>query len=240
MKTVKLIIIFLLCAVYTVNAQKATELTYEAYLSGSLIVWEKAVNDAASLVSQEDSNENKFQLANSMLGLLGATMATKDENRFDKYAEEAESILKELSESGFRKEECNAMLASILGYHIAYSPWKGMYLGPKNTALIDDALEGKPDSPIVQKMYAQHQYFTPEMWGGNVNNAIKAFEYSNKLFEESGVKNNWMYLDNMAWLGMAHKKVGNNDLAKQVWKKALVIEPDFKWVEKALLPSLSK
>ena len=213
-------------------------LAYQAYLSGSETYWKNTVKEAQSNYDQVASQDRLYQLALAQFGLLTATMSTENEELFDEYVDETLDLLEELEDRGYQVAEAKSLRASIYGYKIAYFPVKGMYLGPKNTALIDEAMSMEPESPVVQKMYAQHQYFTPEMWGGDIKNAKQAFKKSIQLFEENGQTDNWMYLDNHAWLGIIHKKQENEVEAREIWERALNIEPDFKWVGESLIPSL--
>jgi tetratricopeptide (TPR) repeat protein len=113
-----------------------------------------------------------------------------------------------------------------------------MFLGGKTSDLLETALKNAPNSPIVQKMFAGNQYFTPEMWGGDKDKALAAFLKSNQLFEKGKDTQNWMYLDNLAWTGLIYQEKGMHEEAKKVWEKAIALEPNFEWVSKGLLPSL--
>lgn len=232
----KIVIILFLASFIQKNDIR--KLTYEAYLSGSETFWKNAVSEAEARFESVSSNEHMYQLALARFGLLNATMVKENEDLFDEYVDETMELLEKLEKRNYKAAEALALRASIYGYKIAFSPLKGMYLGPKNTALIDKAIALNPNSPIVQKMYAQHQYFTPEMWGGDIENAKRAFEESIRLFEKEDDKRNWMYLDNHAWLGIIHKKQENLSNAREVWEKALAYEPDFKWVGEVLMPSI--
>jgi tetratricopeptide (TPR) repeat protein len=214
------------------------KMSYEAYLSRSEALWENTVDAARERYVRQKTDAHLFELALAGFGLLNATMRTENEALFDAHVEETLDYLKQLIERDHRIAEVKALMASVYGFKIAYAPLKGMFLGPRNTALIEQALDLKPDSPIVQKMYAQHQYFTPEMWGGNVENARRAYERSIELFERDGDVGNWMYLDNHAWLGMIYKSEGDAARALQVWNKALAAEPDYRWVSEYLIPSV--
>jgi len=100
-------------------------------------------------------------------------------------------------------------------------------------------MEENPSSPIVLKLYASNQYFTPEMWGGNKDLALKAFKKSTEYFGKNNQEKSWMNLDNLAWIGKIYQEEGQPEIAKLTWKKALEIEPNFYWVSKGLLPTLN-
>jgi tetratricopeptide (TPR) repeat protein len=228
----------MLAFVISLNAQDVKRMTYDAYLSGTITLWESAVQESASQVEANPSSEAVYQHALALYGLLNATLKDESEKYFDKYDDDLEKQLDLLIERDYKSGDAHALMAALFGFRIAYAPWKGMYYGPKSSSYLDDALELSPESPVVQKMYASNQMFTPEMWGGSIDNALTAYTKSNELFEDNGDTLNWMYLDNMAWIGMIHKNKSNDELALQVWNEALALEPDFNWVSKGLIPSI--
>lgn len=219
--------------------QDLKRLSYLAYLQQDKNSWKSSVAIATKSYQTDPALEKLFELAVTEYGLLNATMKDQDKKLFNDYYDGLESRLEELAKDKAYAAEAKAMLASIYGFKIAYSPWRGMILGGKIEKLIDSALEIAPNSPIVQKMYAGNQYFTPEMWGGDQEKALSAFRKSNQLFERNQDTDNWLYLDNLAWIGIIHQEKGMKAEAKQVWEKALTIEPNFYWVSKGLLPGLN-
>lgn len=212
--------------------------SYLAYLDQDKNSWKSNVALATKAYQSQPSTESKFQLALTEYGLLNLTMKDQDEKLFDAYVDGLEERLEELSKDKTHGAEAKALLSSVYGFKIAYSPWKGMLLGSKSSDLLEAALKSDPNSPIVQKMYAGNQYFTPEMWGGDKDKALAAFLKSNQLFEQRNDTQNWMYLDNLAWTGLIYKEKGMKAEAKKVWEKALALEPNFEWIGKGLLPSV--
>ena len=220
------------------NVSEVKKASYDAYLSGSANLWETAVVKARINHDKNPSNETMFQWALAEYGLLNSTMRDQNEDLFDEYIKEAIEKFESLSEEQFREADCKALLSALTGLKIAYSPWKGMFLGPKSASLITEALAIDPDSPIVQQLYGNQQNFTPEMWGGNPANAIEAYRKAINLYEVKDEKENWMYLDTHAWLGIMYKKEGRDDDALEIWNKVVEHEPDFNWVKKNLIPSI--
>jgi tetratricopeptide (TPR) repeat protein len=218
--------------------QDLKRMSYLAYLDQDKAEWRTNVAHATQVYQNRPNAETKFQLALTEYGLLNATMKDQDEKLFNSYVEGLEKRLEELSNDKAFAPEAKALLSSVLGFKIAYSPWKGMLLGGKSSALLESALKSNPNSAIVQKMNAGNLYFTPEMWGGDKQKALEAYLKSNQLFEQKKDTQNWMYLDNLAWIGIIYQEMGQKAKAKEVWEKALAIEPNFIWVGKGLLPAL--
>lgn len=215
--------------------------TYAAYLSGSMQLWERSIAQARQHYESNQSNESKFDLAMTMYGGMSATMKDKDEDFFDKYVDDAMDYLDDLIDQDFRVADCKAIQSGIYGFKIAYSPWKGMFLGPKSNSTIESALEKDPNSPIVQKLYGNSKLFTPETWGGDKETAVQAYEKAILLYKEQvNSENDWMFLDTYAWLGQAYQSIDKKDKAKETYLASLEMEKDFNWVNYVLLPQVSK
>ena len=115
-----------------------------------------------------------------------------------------------------------------------------MFLGPKSNSTIEDAMGKNPNSPIVQKLYGNSKLFTPETWGGDKEEAVKAYEKAVLLYKnQEGSENDWMFLDTYAWLGQAYQSIDKKDKAKETYLASLEMEKDFNWVNYVLLPQVS-
>ncbi len=230
----KLIPIILLGVVCVGRAQTAQEIQYAAYLKASKTMWERSIVSA-----EKESGSESFERAIAMYGLLNNTMANRDEDTFDEKYDETTDFLKEVIEKNPKAGEPKAVLSSIYGLAMGYSPMKGMFLGGKSSSLMESAMELNPESPMVQKLYAGSKLYTPPMFGGSVEKALAAYERSVALYELGETENNWMYLDTLVGLSMAYSKTDQPDKAKATLEKAIAIEPEYGWA-KSILASLNK
>lgn len=235
----KKIIITAICLAITGLAAKAqsNKSPYEAYLSSLSSLWEASVASHQNSYDQSKSPEDLFALALIQYGLLNNTMADSDEGLFDKYIDDTDDNLDKLIDLNYRSAEAKAIQSAITGLKIAYASWKGMFLGATSANLIDEAMEEAPNSPVVRKLHANYLYFTPEMFGGDKALATSEYKKAVELFEKADVANNWMYLDALAWYGIALNNQGEKQQAREVYQKALAIAPDFNWVKFELLPN---
>ena len=234
MKNIKFTVIvtlFSIARAITCVAQ-GDAMSYRAYTTTSPTIWEQKI---------ASTSENTFARAMAQYGFLNSTMASKDDEAFHRYYDETIDLLDELIEAEKNIAECMALKSSIYGLELAYNSYKGMFLGPKSTSLIEDAYEMENGNPLVVKLYASSKLYTPEIFGGDPDLAVKEFDRCIKLYEEKGdTTNNWFYLDALAHLGLAYQKVDNHDMALTVFNKALKMEPDFGWIKYALKPSSEK
>jgi tetratricopeptide (TPR) repeat protein len=227
------------------QADEVTELTYKAYLESKDLkqtkaLWKKAVVLAEQNFKKNPEDKNiQYNYLLTRFGLLSSTMRDKDEDLFNDYAEDTEAQLYELIDRNSKWGEPKALLSALYGLKMGYSPWKGMYLGPKSGNMIEKALKQSPSSPFVWKYYGNSKFFTPESFGGDFAEGIKAYEKALQLYEadSSSTKNNWFYLDTIAFLGQAYSMKGDTSKAITVYEKALQIEPEFGWIKYSLLPT---
>jgi tetratricopeptide (TPR) repeat protein len=219
--------------------QELKQMNYLAYLKSDKSAWKNNVAFAMKHYQNQPSPDSEFQLALTEYGLLNVSMVDMDKKLFESYVDECESRLEKLAAGKKYGAEAKALLSGLYGFKIAHSPLKAMMLGGKSSDLLEQAMKQNPESPIVLKMYASNQYFTPEMWGGDKELALKAFEKSTQNLLGTDLEKSWIHLDNLAWTGILQKEMGDQVKAKATWGKALEIEPEFYWVSKSLLPSLN-
>jgi len=219
--------------------------TYRAYLTSAtadaMKAWEDVVNKYQSDLKEDPSSEDRrFNLALAQYGLLNGTMRAKDETLFDRHVEAAVENLESIK--GSHTYEAQALLAAVYGLQMAYSPSKGMFLGPRSGSLLDKARKGDPKSALIWKLYANSKLHTPEAYGGDVDEAIESYEKAIALYELNTIntKDNWLYLDALAFLGQAYARKGETGKAIVIYEKALSTEPKFGWVKYNLLPAVQK
>lgn len=231
-----------LLLVSTLAAQnKADTGMYYVYLNKeySPDLWKTAVIiEKEVLKKNEHDQQSRFQLALAQFGLLSSTMQAKDEDFFNEYYDNTVQLLEKIIETNKKWAEPHALLSATYGLKMAYSPVHGMFLGPKSENLIEKAKKLAPSSPLVWKVFANSKYLTPEMWGGDLKEAVASYEKCTDLYEAKPelLKFNWMYLDALAFMGQAYLKTGETGKAIATYEKALKVEPEFGWVKHTLLP----
>jgi tetratricopeptide (TPR) repeat protein len=242
MKTI-ILITSLLFSFNALTAQdELNKLLYRAYLqntsSTQAELKQAEIKHRESVKADPKNTGKRYTLALIQWSLLNASMRTQDETLFDDYYDALIDNLDELLDIDNKHAEAYALQSSAYGLKISYSPMQGMFLGPKSSSIIEKAKKINPNSALVWKIYAGSKLFTPEMWGGDVKEAIKAFENSVKLYESKpeSLTENWQYLDALAFLGQAYIKDEQPKKAIVIYDKALQVEPEFNYVKKSLLP----
>lgn len=237
----KLALAIFICSASIAHAQTETdEIMYQAYLQRSQALWEKALATQQKQVNNGSSE--RLRLAFTYYSLLNGTMASQNETLFDKHVDAAKDLIKEFMDQNPKSGEAAAMLSAIYGNEIAYSSLKGMLLGSKSNSLAEKGIKLEPESALAWRIYGTNKFYTPAAFGGDVAEAVKAFEKSIVFFESKydNLKSNWLYIDTMALLGQAYAKNGAIDKAIATYEKVLQHEPSFGWVKFSLLPAAKK
>ena len=220
-------------------AQVSTEvqqLFYRGYLTASKAPWEQAIQKIAQDASL-DETQKLTAITEAQTGLLVYALTNQDEATYDAVADDLEDNLETLLEQDKTDAQSLAKMARLNGATMAFNNWKAMYLGPKNEKLVDKALKADPESPEAWMQRGGSLLFTPAMFGGDVDEAVIAFEKAVQHYEaQPNHTSNWQYLDALAWLGQAYQKAERPAEAAEVFTKALEVEPDFGWVKYKLLP----
>lgn len=218
------------------HGQNLKALSYHAYLDNDLSQWKYVVQQAAN-ANDNSSSSTAFDHAFAQYGLLAHCMYTGNEMVFDEHVKFTNDLLEELIDSDEFWAEPKAVASFIMGFQVANSPMKAVYLGPKSSKLMKEAATLNSQSPIVVQLYAGSKYFSPKLFGGDLNEAITSYTVAIKLFEEQNRTDEWLYLDAMAFLGKSYMRIGDVEKAIAIYEKALGIEPDFVWIRDMLLPS---
>jgi tetratricopeptide (TPR) repeat protein len=222
-------------------AQDANQIIYQAYLSQKYdaTLWKEAIKINEAEVSKNPKDVRaRYQLALAQFAMVSSTMRNRDEDLFDEYYNPLLENINKVKEADKNWAEPYALQSAAYGVKMGYSPMQGMILGSKSNNLVEKAKRLDPNSALAWKVYSNAKFFTPEMWGGNLDEAIVGYEKAIQLYESKPetLKNNWMYLDTMAFLGQALLKKGDRVKAIDTYEKALKAEPNFGWVKYKLLP----
>ena len=244
MKIKTILLAFLVIIFGNTQAQQpgeADKLTYQAYLKASLTLWGKAIDAQKAVVENNQSKEARFELAKTYHGYLNATMADQNEEAFESKLSPAKELLEALIDEYPEWGEPKAVLSSVLGLEMAYSPMKGAFLGMKSSSLMSKAMKQSPDSPLVMKLYGGSKQYTPAMWGGDKKEAAEYLQKSVAQYEANNdTADNWLYADALANLGIVYTSLERTADARATFEKALAYEPEFYWVKSSLLPQLAQ
>lgn len=159
-----------------------------------------------------------------------------------KYIEDCIAQLEKSIELKDDFAESYALMSSILGKKIGLSPIKGVFLGPKSGGMIGKAFKLASKNPRVNLIAGQNAFYTPKIFGGGIERAMKHVQRAITLFDSVKVENpilpDWGHAEAFAYQGMILMKQENFADAKKSYEQALEINPDYAWVKFALMKDL--
>jgi tetratricopeptide (TPR) repeat protein len=224
-----------------VSFEQLNEKAYFAYINSNMFLWKQIASEADKILDlQNGIEQDQIKAIKLKYGLIYSCLSNQDETSYNTYIDKTIEQLDILMKKYPNSSDLYSISAAIMSVQMAFSPAKGMTLGSQSGKHISKALELDSSSALAWRQDASSKYFTPKMWGGDINQAIQEFEKAIQLFEAQNQTKDWVYLDAMAWLGIAYSKTGQKDKAKEIFEKALQIEPNFTWVKNSLLPSVLK
>lgn len=224
-----------------VNIEQLEEKAIQAYVNSNIFMWKQLAKKADQILINNQSNEElKITAIKLKYGLLYGCLSNQDKTTYEQYIDETLDQLDELLEKYPKSSDLYTISSALMSVQMAFSPMKGMTLGSLSGKHINQSIQLDSLNAIAWRQYASSKYFTPKMWGGDIQEAIRTYQLAIELFEKQNQTKNWIYIDSIVWLGIAYKKVGEYEKAKTEFVKALQIAPNFNWVKNQLLPSVSQ
>jgi tetratricopeptide (TPR) repeat protein len=127
--------------------------------------------------------------------------------------------------------ESLALYGFLLGFEIGLHPEKAMTLGMASFDYSARAVEKDPENPRIHLLKGISLFYTPEAYGGGVDNAVDALKRAATLFEKETVndpfKPSWGKEEAYTYLGISYKRKKDIEKAKEMLQKALEINPEF-------------
>ncbi len=241
MKNLIILTMFFLSVTSAFAQECSTEETaYKAYLTADTELWQQTITDLQQQYDKSKSDADLLALARGQYESYTALQGQTDKKAKQKHLDTAEKNAATYLENNKDSAEGHALLSSIYGLQIALSPMKGMSLGRASGTHLDKALKLNPKSPFVNYQKGSSLYYTPAMWGGDVDEAIVYLTKTKQLCEAAKQTESIVYLNTLAVLGQAYQYKEKYADAKKEYETALAVAPEFGWVKYQLLPELEK
>ena len=224
--------------------RKTKTLIQEATNKGSL----DSLRQARALAERATNGRDNKALAHYYVGLADYRVANQlpedAEARREKAIEDAIGHLKRATNLDAKMADAWALLAGCYGQMMGMNPMQAMILDPKSSDALKKAKELAPKNPRVWIISGTQDYFTPSMFGGDKERALKKFKtaarFANQETIEDPLMPSWGHADAYAWVGIAHLNAERYDQARTAFENALDVNPDYGWVKTVLLPKLNE
>ncbi len=214
-------------------------MVYHAFVSGEMNNWEKAIDQMEK--EKVENSHYLLDLINFQYGYIGWCLGNDKKKAANHYLDLMENNLEVLKALNGETADYHAYHAAAYGFRIGLKKWRAPFLGPKSMDHAEKALDKNPESFQANMEMGNIWNHMPEMFGGSYAKAMNYYLNALNIIEKTktgATDQNWMYLNLLAIAGQMEAEEGNKDQAILFYEKALKIEPEFKWIQNELLPSL--
>jgi tetratricopeptide (TPR) repeat protein len=194
----------------------------------------------AALSSPEGEDERlRYTLAYADWRL--SSLVERRSHAYESFLEEAEDTLEALLKTSPDNAEAQALFGTVNG-NLITGMWSGMRRGPRAAKAYERASALAPENPRVALQKGVSHLFRPKMAGGSVEQAEKDLCRALELFEKEDPRlrwPNWGHAEIYGWLGYTLVRKDELAEARELYEKALELEPDYRWVRETLLEELA-
>jgi len=228
----------LLAAWCTVSAYHAE--IYDAYVTSSMDQWKQTMLAMESTYLGDGDEELLYTLTEAQYGYIGFCIAEGKKEQARTWLRKAEINLEVLIRAHPDDPKLFSLMGAFKGYAVILDPLRAPVLVKKSAEANRKAMELDPGEPRVWMERANMEFYKPALLGGSVTDAIPMYEKAVRLFEAhpDRIRQNWLYLNCLANLGLAYEEDGEVEKAGAVYRKLLELEPSFSWVRDDLYPRL--
>lgn len=212
---------------------------YEAFILNEMDGWKSIIDE----MEQKGTSNPDFleELINYEYGYIGWCIGNNQKKQAKYYLDLMENNLETLKKNTSTSALYNAYMAAAYGFKIGLSAWRAPFLGPKSVEHAEKAFESDSLNFQANAELGNIWHHMPAVFGGSVEKALTYYNNAIVIFEHSGEDlkhKKWLYLNLIATSGKIEFEQKNYTQALHLYKKALNIEPRFKWVLNELMPEL--
>lgn len=195
------------------------------------------------LLTLEQSTEIvHYYIAYADFRIVGFYFAEEDLEDSKKYIDDGIGHLESALDLNNADAEAHILLSSMYGNKIAVKPILGMTLGMKSASHAAKAVKLDPKNPRVAFLSGTNAYYTPKMFGGGKEKALRylneAAGYFSVYHSASDLAPDWGLVDTYVYLGLVNLELQNYSEAEKNLNLCLELAPNHGWALelKAQLP----
>jgi tetratricopeptide (TPR) repeat protein len=225
------------------SAQDYQARIYDVYLRGRMDLWKEIMEQMKREATDKNDLKLLYELTEVQYGYIGYCLSMKEKKEAERVLVEAEERAKFLLEKKVYEARLYSLVGAFYGYWVSLKPLRAPHFGSKSEEANRKALELDPEEPQAWMEKGNIAFYKPAMFGGSKSEAVPYYEKAVRLFEAGPpwrTRQNWVYLNCMAGLGIAYEETGQPEKAGELYKKILRMEPTFKWVKDELYPEYIK
>ncbi|RLD58558.1 MAG: hypothetical protein DRI97_02940 [Bacteroidetes bacterium] len=225
-----------------VNAQDYKVEIYQSYMHEKMDHWRDLMTQMEQDFQNTSDPDLLYDLLEAEYGYAGWLVSVKRKKEAEEILLSAKRHMAQLTELGRDNARVYSLKGAFFGFQIMLEPARAPKLGRLSMEANEKALKLDPDEPQAWLEKANMDYYKPVIFGGSKKKAVPSYEKAVELFEssEERTRENWVYMNCLAGLGIAYEKTRKFSEAGRVYRKILELEPSFKWVVEELYPKFQE
>lgn len=234
----KIVVIFLLFCWAALEGQDHRSQLYDAYLKGRMDLWEKVIEQMETDYSSSHDMTLLYEITEAQYGYIGYCISVKRRKDARHELKKVDLYLNKLLEFDDHNPKTYCIKGALYGLRVGLDPYKAPVYGRRAEDAILKATELGPDEPQVWMEKANGEFYKPAIFGGSVERSVPLYEKAVRLYEKNSslTRENWLYMNCLAGLGIAYEKDGQVRRAGEVYRKILKLEPSFIWIRDEVYP----
>lgn len=242
MKTRFIIILFSVLS-YVAYAESVSDAIYYSYVYKDMDRWKAVIDSLQAEKHKGNLNiSQQWDLLNYQYGYIAWAISKKKEKKdeAENYLALANENLEDLEELFAKTPILYAYKSAFIAYEIGLSPIKAPFVGLKSIKYGEKAVEQDSLSYISLIQYGNIMNYMPTIFGGSKPKAIKYYKKAKSIMEKDStlVEKNWLYMNILLTLADIYKNQAQYDSTQVYYQNALKIQPEYPYIEDALMPSL--
>jgi len=211
---------------------------YNCYIDNEMVTWKNTIDKLAD--KEYKTNFETLELLNFQYGYIAWCLGNEKEAEAEEYLKLALKNAEKLEERNYRLPLITAYKSALWGFEIGISFYLAPFLGPESMEFADKSVELDEQNYFGYIQKGNIEYYMPPVFGGSKSLALEYYLKAKKIMENKPglAKSNWNYLGLLVNIARCYAEIEDYNKAKEWYERILIIEPNFNWVKKELLPEL--
>jgi len=232
------IVVYLLMGGEFASGQDYQSRIYNAYLLKNMDSWKEVMVEMESNYQITEDKDLLYDIIEVEYGYIAYCISVKRRKEAREVLERAVGYVNLILVNDEKNPRIFSLQGALYGFRVYLEPFRAIKNRNRSIEANQMAIGLGPDEPQAWMEKANIAFYTPAILGGSKKRAVPLYEKAVRLFEltPERTRQNWIYLNCLAGLGIAYEKAGQIRDADVVYRKLLELEPSFSWVRDDLYP----
>ncbi len=245
METINYLKILFACFLFVFVPLKGSvqldSITYKSFAHRQFSAWpDIIILETKSLSPDGSSLQDVERLFINYYGYIGHLLDSQLQDEATIWLQKAKKAFKPYLKKYSNEASINALNSIFIAYEIALAPIKAPFKMRSLLSAIKKAEEIDNTNYLVKISQGNVAFYFPEVLGGDKKEALDHYMHVYSYFKLNPdiARYDWVYLNTLSTICLAHEKLGQYKEALEWAKLALRVAPDFVIVKELIMPRL--